>query len=243
MANVINQVVEYQCNGVDHQGYAALIENGDNPRPLVIVIHEWWGVNNYIKSRVNSIAKLGYNALAIDMYGGGLVAENPTQANELMSSVLQDMPIGTARLQAGFDAGKALSGVDAGRCAAMGYCFGGAMALHMARIGMPLKIAASFHGSLGSFHKPAPGEVQASILVCHGESDEMVSMQDVANFRQEMDEAEADYQVVVYPGAQHGFTSQEADGNGAKYGIPVGYQKMADELSWQAMTELFEQKL
>jgi dienelactone hydrolase len=153
------------------------------------------------------------------------------------------METGTARLTAGYEALTSLSLVDPGKTAAIGYCFGGAMALHMARIGLPLSAVVSFHGALGSFHNPAPGEVKASILVCHGGEDVMVSMDDVAAFKQEMDAARAEYEVIVHAGAQHGFTSKEADSNGRKYDIPVGYNARADEESWAAMMSLFDRKI
>ena len=115
-----------------------------------------------------------------------------------------------------------------------------AMVLHMARIGLPLSAVASFHGALGSFHTADPGSIKAKILVCHGGADAMVSMDDLEAFKQEMDTAQADYEVLVLDGAMHGFTSPEADENGAKYGIPVGYQKEADEKSWDALQALFK---
>jgi len=209
------------------------------PGPGIIVIHEWWGLNDYIRERVDMLAGQGYLAFAIDMYGEGSVAENPDQAGAAMNSVLEDMKTGTARLTAGYETLIAQPLVDASRTAAIGYCFGGAMALHMARTGMSLCAVASFHGALGSFHKPAPGEMKASVLVCHGGEDAMVSMDDVAAFKEEMEAANADYEVIVHPGAQHGFTSKEADSNGIKYGIPVGYNATADQDSWAAMMSLF----
>lgn len=236
------QTLNYDCNGQEHIGYAAWNESA-TASPLVIVIHEWWGVNDYIRSRVDQLAAQGYTAVAIDMFGGGRQAADPTEANELMTSVLQDMETGTARLKAGLAAAQGLASADSSRTAAIGYCFGGAMALHMARIGLPLKTCVSFHGALGSFHKPAKGEVQASILVCHGEADAMVSMDDVDAFKQEMDKAGADYEVITYADAKHGFSSREADVNGEKYGLPVGYQQAADEDSWNAMLELFKREL
>ena len=241
--NLAHQIVDYDCNGTALRGYASWNQDAEGELPLVLVIHEWWGVNDYIKSRVDSLASEGYAAMALDMYGEGQIAENPEQANTMMMSVLNDMDSGTARLRAGFDAGCNLEVVDNNRVAAIGYCFGGAMALHMARIGMPLKASVSFHGALGSFHQPGPGEVRSSILVCHGEADAMVSMDDVAAFKTEMDAANADYVVNVYPDAPHGFTSREADRNGEKYGIPVGYQEQADVASWDAMMHLFGRTL
>lgn len=235
-----SSIIEYPCGDTNHIGYMAWNDNSEHPAPGVIVIHEWWGLNDYIKSRADMLAELGYCALAIDMYGGGHQAESPDQAGAAMNAVLEDMATGTERLKAAYETLIAQDKVDESKTAAMGYCFGGAMALHMARIGLPLNAAVSFHGALGSFHKPAPGEVKAKILVCHGGDDAMVSMDDLAGFKQEMDEAQADYDVVVYDHAQHGFTSKEADENGRKYGIPVGYNADADARSWQAMKDLFE---
>ena len=156
-----------------------------------------------------------------------------------MNAVLNDMQTGTARLQAGFEALTGHAGVDATRTAAIGYCFGGAMALHMARIGMDLKAVVSFHGALGSFHKPAPGEVKAKVLVCHGAADSFVSDDDVSNFKAEMKSADADYRFIAYDGALHGFTSYEADDNGKKFGLPLAYNQAADLQSWEAMQDLF----
>jgi len=238
-----NKTIDYESNGTRLRGYLAWDSDLDSPGPGIIVIHEWWGLNDYIRERADMLAQQGYLAFAIDMYGDGRIAENPDQAGAAMNSVLEDMETGTARLAAGYETLVAQPLVDAGKTAAIGYCFGGAMALHMARTGMPLCAVASFHGALGSFHKPAPGEVKASVLVCHGGEDAMVSMNDVAAFREEMEGANADYEVIVHPGAQHGFTSKEADSNGKKYDIPVGYNATADQDSWVAMMSLFDRKL
>ena len=238
--NICGREVEYSCNGVLHKGYFAWDCDADRSLPGVVVIHEWSGVNEYIKSRARLLAENGYCALAIDMYGNGQQAENPNQAGEAMNSVLGDMDVGTARLKAGYETLISQDEVDSDRTAAIGYCFGGAMALHMARIGMPVDAVVSFHGALGSFHQPSPGEVQAKLLVCHGGDDAMVTMDDVSAFKEEMDHAGADYKVIIHDGAQHGFTSKEATANGEKYGIPVGYNAKADADSWSAMIELFE---
>ena len=237
--NLQHQNVTYSSNDTELRGYLAWDGDIDGPRPGVIVIHEWWGLNDYIRGRANQLAELGYCALAIDMYGNGATAADPDAAGSAMNAVLGDMESGTARLKAGYETLLAQPQVDRSRTAAIGYCFGGAMALHMARIGMPLSAVVSFHGALGSFHQPGPGEVNARILVCHGGGDAMVSMDDVAAFRDEMDAANANYAVIVHDGAMHGFSSREADENGAKYGIPVGYNADADRDSWAAMQHLF----
>ena len=238
--NIQQTNIDYACGQSNHKGYLAWDSDIQGPRPGIIVIHEWWGLNEYIRQRTEMLAELGYCALAIDMYGDGLIAETPDQAGAAMNKVLGDMETGTERLKGAYQALLSQSQVDPERTAAIGYCFGGAMALHMARIGMPLNAAVSFHGALGSFHTAKAGEIAANVLVCHGAGDAMVSMDDVENFKKEMDAAEANYQVVIHPGAPHGFTSKEADANGKKYEIPVGYDAAADVDSWNAMQDLFK---
>ncbi|MDH3712695.1 MAG: dienelactone hydrolase family protein [Gammaproteobacteria bacterium] len=235
------ETVLYSANGTNLRGYFAYDDNVEGERPGVIVVHEWWGLNDYIKSRAQQLAALGYSALAVDMFGEGSTADNPGDAGAQMNTVLEDMETGTARLKAGFATLQDHESVDGSRMAAIGYCFGGAMVLHMARIGMPLKGVVSFHGALGSFHRPAAGEVQAKVLVCHGAADEFVPQSDIDNFKAEMDAAGANYEFVAYDGALHGFTNKAADENGKKYGLPLAYNEAADQGSWQAMQGLFEE--
>ncbi len=237
--NAQSKNVQYQCGSTQHQGYLALARSGHQPTPGVIVIHEWWGINDYIRHRCDMLAELGYTALGIDLYGDGYQAENPEQAMAAMNSVLDDINAVTARLRAGHDFLLTQPDVDSGKTAAIGYCFGGAMALHMARLGLPLSAVVSFHGILAPFHAPEPGSIQARILVCHGEDDAMVSMDDVEAFRKEMVRLGANHAVIVHQGAGHGFTSPKADHNAQKHGIPVGYNEQADQDSWQAMQDLF----
>lgn len=243
MPNIQTETLTYTANGDNMCGYVAYDSNVDGKRPGVLVIHEWWGLTDYIQQRAQQIARLGYSALAIDMYGAGRTADAPDQAGELMNAVLADMATGTARLKAAHQVLHDHSTVDGERMAAIGYCFGGAMVLHMARIGMPLRAVVSFHGALGSFHKPKHDEIKAKILVCHGAADSMIPDEDVRNFTAEMNAAGADYTFVAYEGAQHGFTSPEADENGRKFGIPVAYNETADRESWQAMQSLFKEIL
>ena len=238
---IVTEALNYSAAGTALHGHLAYDETGTGERPGVLLIHEWWGLNDYMRQRAAQIAELGYAALAIDMYGAGQIGSNPDEAGALMTAVLEDMKTGTARLQGAFEALAGHALVDSQRIAAMGYCFGGAMSLHMARIGMPIKAAVSFHGALGSFHKPSAGEVKAKILVCHGAADSLVADEDVENFHAEMRDAQADVEFVAYEGALHGFTSHEASANGEKYGLPLAYDEAADRESWSAMKELFSQ--
>ena len=238
--SILTNRIEYAVGDASHEGYLAYDDEAAETRPGIVIVHEWWGLNDYIVRRAHMLAELGYVALAIDMYGGGQTAADPSQAGELMTGVLNDMDSGTAALRAGYELLLDQPAVDRERTAAIGYCFGGAMVLHMARIGMPLSAVASFHGALGSFHTADAGSIQAKILVCHGAADSMVSMADLDAFKQEMDAAQADYEVLLLDGAKHGFSNPQADVNAEKYGIDLGYQQQADEQSWNAMRALFD---
>ncbi len=242
-SNVQTETVTYEARGTTLQGYVAHPTGASRPSAGVLVLPEWWGVNDYIRERARQVAALGYAALAVDMYGDGKTASDPSTAGNLMNAVLEDIDTGTARLKAGYEFLKSRSETDGSRMAAIGYCFGGAVALHAARIGMELKAVVSFHGALGSFHKPEPGSVKPQILVCHGAADEFVSDEEVKAFKEEMDGAGADYRFIAYDGAKHGFTSPAADENGKKFGLPLAYDAAADQASWKEMQALLGQAL
>lgn len=237
--NIITSTIEYMVGENAYKAYLAQDESITSPKPGVIIVHEWWGVNDHVQKCAHMLAELGYVALAIDMYGEGKIAESPDEAGGLMNAVLGDMEKGTETLRAGYQLLLDQTSVDSNKTAAIGYCFGGAMVLHMARIGLPLAAVASFHGALGSFHTAEPGSIKARILVAHGGADSMVTMDDLAAFKAEMDTAQADYDTKVYDGAKHGFTNPQADVNAQKYGLDLGYQAAADEASWAAMKGLF----
>ena len=239
MMGKISETLSYSTDGQTHKGYLAFDDEA-GPRPGVIVIHEWWGLDDYIRERTDMLAELGYTALALDMYGDGKTGKDPDEAGALMNGVLGDMETGTTRLKSGYEALASHSAADSGRIAAIGYCFGGAMVLHMARIGMPLKAVVSFHGALGSFHTPKPGEVKSSILVCHGAADSLVPDDDVTAFKAEMEGAQAEYNFEAYEGALHGFSNKEATARGEAYGLPLGYDEKADAQSWASMRTLFD---
>jgi dienelactone hydrolase len=230
--------ITYAAAGMTCRSFLALPE-GDTPRPAVIVVHEWWGLNDYIRGRARQLAESGYVALAVDMYGDGRVGDDPAAATELMGTVLSDIQVGEQRFQAAMDFLSARPEVASDKIAAMGYCFGGAIVLHEARIGAPLRAVVSFHGSLGSFHKPAKGEVKARVLVCHGAADALVPEEDIENLAREMQDAEADYRFEAYPGALHGFSNPGADAKASTYGMPLGYDAAADEKSFASMQALF----
>jgi dienelactone hydrolase len=237
MTNIETKDVSYEAAGTSLKGHLATpaAPNGAG----VIVVHEWWGLNDYVRGRARKLAELGYTALAADMYGDGKTADNPEQANALMSAALGDVAAIEARFKAACDLLESQSSVESGKLAAIGYCFGGAVVLHAARIGLPLAGVVSFHGALGSFHDPAPGSVKAKVLVCHGGADALVPEADIAAFKAQMDAAKADYRFVAYDGALHGYTNPEATAKGKQYGMPLAYDEKADEQSWQDMRDFF----
>jgi len=240
MSTTNGETVHYTAGDTELVGWAET-GSGASPRPGILVVHEWWGLNDYIRGRAHQLAELGYEALAVDMYGGGRIAQDPEGASALMSSVLGDVPALEQRFRAALDTLRARPGVDPSKIAAIGYCFGGAVVLHAAKIGLPLAGVVSFHGALSSFHKPAPGSVHAKVLVCHGADDALVPESDIETFKKEMDEAGASYRFQAYPGAKHGFTNPEATAKGARYGMPVAYDSDADARSWTDMRTFFEE--
>lgn len=233
--------VRLNADGDELACYLACGEQSDGPRPGVIVVHEWWGLNDYIRRRANMLAELGFTALAVDMYGGGEVADNPNDAGRLMNGVLGDIHQAESRMGAALGYLQNHRRVDPERIAAIGYCFGGGVVLHAARIGMPLAGVVSFHGSLGSFHKPAPGSVRAKMLVCHGAEDVLVSGESAVALKDEMRSAGADLRFISYPGALHGFTNPDADVNGEKYALPLAYSGDTDQRSWREMQTFFKE--
>lgn len=238
---VHTETVRLSADGAALDCYLAGKRQIDGRRPAVVVVHEWWGLNDYIRRRARMLAELGFTALAVDMYGGGEVADNPDDAGRLMNAVLADISQAESRMAAAFEYLQNDRSVDPERIAAIGYCFGGGVVLHAARTGMPLAGVVSFHGSLGSFHTPAPGSVRAKVMVCHGADDVLVPDESVTALKDEMQAAGADLRFISYPGALHGFTNPDADANGEKYGLPLAYSEDTDQRSWQDMQGFFKE--
>ena len=229
--------VSYSTASAQLNGFIAY-PAGSEKRPGVLVVHEWWGLNDYARMRAQKLAELGYVALAVDMYGGGKLASHPDDAKKFAGEVMANMPEAKAR----FDAARALLAadprVDANKIAAIGYCFGGAVVLHMARAGEPLAAVASFHGMLGSAAPMKANAFAGQILVATGGADPFVPAEQVEGFKKEMDAAGARYEVVVYPEAKHGFTNPHATAAGAQFQLPLAYDAAADEASWQKLQVL-----
>lgn len=237
VATIVEEVVEYTDGDITMRGVLAYDSARDGERPGVIVVHEWYGNNEYSHERARMLAALGYTALAADMYGDGRVVDTPEAARAEVMKVLPFRPVVAARIAAAREALAAHPTVDASRMAGIGYCFGGAVWLEMARDGIDLAGVVSFHGSFSTGAPAERGAVQTRILVCHGASDPMIGPEAVAGFMQEMAEARADIVFISYPDALHSFTNPAADN-------PEGgsqYNEEADRRSWAAMQAFFDE--
>jgi len=229
------EAVEYSAPGVVMKGYIAYDENIKVKRPGVLVVHEWWGLNNYARRRASMLAELGYTALAVDMYGEGKQAMHPDDAGKFSSELMKNFDTAKTRFMAALDYIKQQPTVDPARVAAIGYCFGGGIVLNMARQGVDLKGVASFHGNLTAIKRAEPGSVKARILVLNGADDKFITPEQVEAFKQEMKAAGVDYRFISYPGAVHSFTNPDADTYARKYNLPLGYNAGADRKSWEEL--------
>src|SRR4051812_8823413 len=215
--NITEDKVEYSLDTVKMIGYVAYDANKQGKRPVVLVVHEWWGLTDYPRMRAKKLAELGYLAMAVDLYGNGRTADNPTDAQNLAMPFYQNPQIAYQRLMAAEQKVKTLPQADTSQVAAIGYCFGGGMVLNAARLGADTKGVVSFHGSL-SATPPAKKELLKSrILVCHGAADPFVPQKDVEAFKKSMDSIHADYTFKAYPGALHAFTNPAATEMGKKF--------------------------
>lgn len=223
------------------KSYLAYPEAKESSQPGILVIPEFWGLTEYIESRARKLAELGYCAWAVDIYGEGWTAGNVEEASQAMNKLLSDMDKTSKLLIAHLDKLKTFKQTDETKTASIGYCLGGSLSLHLARIGADVKGVVSFHGDLGPQTTIKPGGVKAKILVCHGEADSMVPDEKVRNFKKEMDTANVDYKLISYPEAQHGFTNPQATERGKKFSIPIAYNEKADKASWEEMVQFFNQ--
>lgn len=238
-AKVRTKPIEYRQDGTVLQGFLAWDDAAKGKRPGVLFVHEWWGNNAHVRDQAVRAAKAGYVGFALDLYGNGKVAKHPADAKAFVAEATKDPAVLTARFDTALGVLKAQPQVDAEKIAAFGYCFGGGVALAMARAGEDLDAVVTFHGALDPFFGPAkPGAVKAAILVNAGGADPMVPPEKVQAFEQEMKAAGANVKVISYPGAKHGFTNPDS----GKYGVEgLAYDRDADRKSWDAAMAFLKQ--
>lgn len=240
-AALVDNEVEYRSDDTTMKGYLVYDDAIKGTRPGILVVHEWWGHNEYARSRARQLAQLGYTALAVDMYGEGRQAAHPEDAGKFSGELRKNMPLAEARFKAALHLLREQPTVESEQIGAIGYCFGGGIVLEMARHGLDLKAVASFHGSLTTATPPEKGSVKARILVANGADDPFVKPEEIKVFEAQMDAVGADYQLINYPGAKHSFTNPDADKYGQQFGLPLAYNAEADKASWAAMQQLFKE--
>jgi dienelactone hydrolase len=230
--------VEYKEGDTSLHGLLAWNDAEKGRRPGVLVVHEWWGLNENTRNQAKRLAQSNYVAFALDMYGNGKVADptHPKDAQSFMTEAAKDPEVMRARFNAGLDVLKRDPHVDPGKIAAIGYCFGGGVVLNMARAGADLGAVVTFHGALNPATPAPKGTIKPRILVLTGADDPMVTPAVLEDFKKEMDASGARYQVISYPGAKHAFTNPDA----GKAGMDaLAYNADADKKSWAEMLKLF----
>jgi len=220
-------------------GYLAYPAGLMAPQPGVLVVHEWYGLNAYARHRAEQLAKLGYVALAADMYGDGKVAADTQEAGRLATALKQDRAEMRKRARAALDALHSFRLTDTNRLAAIGYCFGGTTVLELARSGAPLAAVVSFHGGLDSPHPEDGRNIKAALLICHGANDPYESAADMSAFQDELRKAGVDWEMVIYGNAVHSFTNPNS-GNDPTKGM--AYNAFADRRSWELMQDFLRER-
>lgn len=238
-AKIIAYDVDYKDkSGHDFVGYIAYDDKVQGPRPGVLVVHEWKGLDAYAKMRSEELAKLGYVAFAADIYGKGIRPQTPEEAGKIAGSYKGNRPLLRERVQLALEKFKQEALLDKNKIAAIGYCFGGTTALELGRSGADVKGIVSFHGGLGTPTPEDAKNIRGKVLALHGADDPNVPEEEVSAFEKEMKAGRVNWQLVKYSGAVHGFTNP-ANGNDPSKG--VAYNAEADKRSWIAMRDFFQE--
>lgn len=235
-AAVQSKTIEYKDGDVVLEGYLAYDDSFQGKRPGVLVVHEFMGLGDYAKMRADQLAKLGYVAFALDMFGKGVRPKDRQEAGALAGKFYKDRQLMRQRALAGLKQLQGFELTDASRMAAIGYCFGGSCALELARSGAAIAGVVSFHGNPENPTPEDAANIKAKVLLLHGGSDPVVPMERVNLFIEEMTKAGTDFQVIIYSGAVHAFTNP-ASGNDPSKG--AAYDEKADHRSWEAMKQFF----
>ena len=226
--------ITYQSGENSFEGFLAQPEGDSNP--CVLIAHTWAGRDAFVEEKAKLLTELGYAAFAIDMYGDGKIGTSNEENAGMMQPLLDDREELARRALASLDAVSKIDSIDASKIVIMGYCFGGLVAMDLARTGADIKGAVSFHGFLAG-PENSTNEIKAKLLALHGDSDPMVGQDQIESFRQEMTNKKVDWQLHVFGGAMHSFTNPEA--NDPDFGAV--YSKNADERSWKIFTDLLKE--
>lgn len=237
-AEVKTKTITYAYDGVTLKGHLAWDDAVRGKRPGILVVHEWWGLNDYARKRAEMLAGLGYVAFACDMYGEGKTTEHPKEAGQMATAVRKNVKVWQGRAQAGLKVLKDQEQVDPAKLAAIGYCFGGSTALQLAYTGADLAAVVTFHAALPVADAEQAKAIKAKLLICHGALDKFIPEKTILGFRAALEGAKVDYTMVYFGGAVHSFTVKGVD----KKGVPgLAYNAAADRRSWAAMQFLFRE--
>jgi dienelactone hydrolase len=234
------QTVEYKQGDVTLEGFLAYDDAHKGKHPGIVIFPAWNGPTQHEKDSAEKLAKLGYVAFVADIYGKGIRPTTPKDAGAEAGKYMRDRPLLRARATAALDQLRKNPGVDGSRLGSIGYCFGGAAALDLARSGAPIVTTVTFHGDLAT---PTPDDaknIKGNVLVLHGADDPVVPMKAVDAFETEMRNAKVDWEFVAYSGAVHAFTDPSAGNDNSK---GAAYNEKADKRSWVAMTDMFHETL
>jgi dienelactone hydrolase len=230
--------IEYRQGDTVLRGFVAWNDALSGKRPGVLVVHEWWGLDEHARAETRRLAEAGYVGFALDLFGQGKVATHPQEAQAFVAEATKDPATLAARFNAALDQLKRDPHVDPTRIAAIGYCFGGTVVLDLARAGADLAAVVTFHGALATKTPAQPGKIKGRVLVLTGGADTFVPPEQVEAFKREMQAAGAHFEVVTYPGAKHAFTNPDAGKHGM---LQLAYNADADRQSWAAMLKLFHE--
>ncbi|MGV3612628.1 MAG: dienelactone hydrolase family protein [Fluviicola sp.] len=234
--------VAYSINGQQFMAFYAKPAKITKKTKTVLIVHEWWGLNNYPKERALQIAKEGNIGFCIDMYGAGKIAANPKDAQVLAMPFYKDADFSYGRFMAGYNQALKIQGVDSSKMIAIGYCFGGSVVLNAAKKGANLDAVVSFHGNLDGIPVDK-SKLKAAVLVCNGAADSFVSDESIKEFKKQMTEAGADMTFINYPEATHAFTNPHSTEVGRKFSMPISYNEAADKQSWIDFKKFMKAKI
>ena len=219
--------VDYQINGADYEGYYV---SASPDAPLVLLIHDWDGLTDYEVERAEMLAEMGYSVFAADLFGAGKrptkVVDKRQHTGELYKNREKMRSLMTGALE------KAISlGGNSSNAVAMGYCFGGAAVLELARSGADLKGFATFHGGLKTPEGQNYSKAKGSVLIMHGSADTAITMEQFAGLADDLEKSDVPHEMITYSGAPHAFTVFGSD----------RYREDADRKSWERFSQFLDQ--
>jgi dienelactone hydrolase len=234
--------VQYSITGQSFTAFYAKPAKITKKTKTVLIVHEWWGLTDYSKSRALQIAKEGNIGFCVDMYGTGKVAANPKDAQAFATPFYKDSEFSYNRFMAAYNQALKIQGVDSSRMIAIGYCFGGSVVLNAAKMGAPLDAVVIFHGGLAGIPVDKT-KLKAAVLVCNGAADSFVPEAEITEFKKQMNDAGADMTFINYADATHAFTNPHSTEVGKKFSMPISYNAAADKQSWIDFNKFLKEKV